>query len=123
MNLPTTTAALATRALQPGFGGAVDIARQEIAALAAILGGVGLRDRRHRTACTGFRILPMLAGVLVADAEHVGGGVAGKGKIGLGRWGVLRGPRDRTGEIAVVSLGIGVGVGARHAAAASAEPD
>src|SRR5690242_10328232 len=123
MNLPTATAALATGALEPAFGGAVDVARQEIAALAAILGGIGLRDRRHRAARAGFRILPMLAGVLVAHAQHVRGGVAGEGEIGLGRRRVLRRPRDRAGEVAVVGLGVSIGVGARQAATAGADPD
>src|SRR5262245_21929027 len=110
MNLPTATAALAACALEPAFGGAVDVAREKIAALAAVLGGIGLRDRRHRAARAGFRIFPVLAGIPVALAQDVGGGVAGEGEIGLGRRGILRRPRDRTGEVAVLGLGIGTGV-------------
>src|SRR5689334_3731187 len=123
MNLPTATAALAAGALEPALGAAVDVARQEIAALAAVLGGIGLRDRRHRAAGAGLRILPVLAGILVALAQHVGGGVAGEGEIGLRRRGVLRRPRDRAGEVAVLGLGVGALVTAGKAAAASAEPD
>src|SRR6478735_3239819 len=123
MNLPTAMAALATGALEPAFGIAVDIAREEIAALAAILGGIGLRDRRHRAARPGLRVLPVLAGILVTFAQHVGGGVAGKGEIGLGRRCRLRGPCDRPGEVAVLGLGKGVAVIAREAATAGAEPD
>src|SRR6476619_2936424 len=100
MNLPTATGALAAGALEPAFGRPVDVARQEIAASAAVLGGIGLRERRHRTARAGLRILPMLAGIPVALAEDVGSGVAGEGEIGLGWRGVLRRPRDRTGEVA-----------------------
>src|ERR1700758_4438908 len=98
MNLPTATAALAAGALEPAFGVPVDIARQEIAALAAVFRGIGLRDRRHRAACPRLRILPVLAGILVALAQDVGGGVAGEGEIGLGWCGLLRQPRDRTGQ-------------------------
>src|SRR5947209_18719281 len=104
MSLPTATAALAAGALEPAFGGAVDVARQEIAALAAVLGRVGLRDRRHRAAGARLRILPVLAGILVALAQHVGRGVAGEGKIGLGWCGLLRRPRDRAGEFAGLGL-------------------
>src|SRR6185295_18182731 len=110
MNLPTATAALAAGALEPAFGAAIDVARQEVPALAAVLGSVGLRDRRHRATRTGFRILPVLAGILVALAQHVGGGVTGEGKIGVGRRGVLCRPRDRAGQVAVVGLGVGTGV-------------
>src|SRR5947208_4711670 len=123
MNLPTATAALASGALEPAFGAAVDIARQEIAAFAAVLGGIGLRDRRHRTAGAGFRILPVLAGILVALAQHVGGGVAGEGEIGLGWSCLLRRPCDRAGEVAVIGLGIGILVRAGKAATAGAEPN
>src|SRR3954452_17776947 len=121
MNLPTATAALAAGALEPAFGAAVDVARQEVAALAAVLGGIGLRDRRDRTARPGFRILPMLAGILVVLAEDVGGSVAGEGEIGLGRR--LGRHCDRAGEVAVVGLGVGTFVVAGKAAAAGAEPD
>src|SRR3954449_1770628 len=103
MNLPTATAALAAGALEPAFGAAVDVTRQEVAALAAVLGGIGLRDRRDRTARPGFRILPMLAGILVVLAEDVGGSVAGEGEIGVGRR--LGRHCDRAGEVAVVGLG------------------
>jgi len=40
MNLPTATAALAAGALEPAFGAAIDVARQEVPALAAVLGGI-----------------------------------------------------------------------------------
>src|SRR5205085_11200276 len=123
MNLPTATAALAAGALEPAFGAAVDVARQEVAALATVLGSIGLRDRRDRTARPGFRILPMLAGILVALAEDVGGGVAGEGEIGLGRGRLLGQHRDRAGEVAVVGLGVGTLVIAGKAATAGAEPD
>src|SRR3954468_21191952 len=121
MNLPTATAALAARTLEPAFGAAVDVARQEVAALAAVFSGIGLRDRRDRPARPGFRILPMLAGILVVLAEDVGGSVAGEGEIGVGRR--LGRHRDRAGEIAVVGLGVGTLVIAGKAAAAGAEPD
>src|SRR6478752_691535 len=121
MNLPTATAALAAGALEPAFGAAVDVARQEVAAPAAVLGGIGLRDRRDRTARPGFRVLPMLAGILVVLAEDVGGGVAGEGEIGVGRG--LGRHRDRAGEIAVVGFGVGTLVVAGKAATAGAEPD
>src|SRR5258708_7673964 len=110
MNLPAAMAALAAGALEPAFGVPVDIARQEITALAAVLRGIGLRDRRHRAARPCLRILPMLAGILVALAQHVGGGVAGKSEIGLGWCGLLRQPRDRAGEVAVVGLGVSAGL-------------
>src|SRR4051812_50067108 len=106
MNLPTATAALASGALEPAFRAPIDIARQEIAALAAILGRIGLRDRRDRAPRSGFRIFPVLAGILVALAQNVGGGVAGEGEIGLGRCGLFGRSRDRTGQVAVVGLGI-----------------
>src|SRR4051795_11310545 len=145
MNLPTATAALAARALEPAFGAAVDVARQEVAALAAVLGGIGLRDRSDRTARPGFRILPMLAGILVVLAEDVGGRVAGEGEIGLGRCrrpgrhcdraGVAGEGRlgsggapppgglgERAGEVAVLGLGVGTFVVAGKAATAGAEP-
>src|SRR6478735_4623235 len=123
MNLPTATAALAARALEPAFGAAIDVARQEVAALAAVLSGIGLRDRRDRTARPGFRILPMLAGILIVLAEDVGGGVAGEGEIGLGR---CRHPGrhcDRAGKVAVIGLGVGTLVVAGKAATAGAESD
>src|SRR4029450_9055510 len=123
MNLPTATAALATGALEPAFGVPVDITGEEGAALAAVLGGVGLRDRGPRAPRAGLRVLPVLAGILVALAQDVGGGVAGEGKIGLGRRRVLRRPRDRAGEVAVVGLGISAAVIAGKAATAGAEPD
>src|SRR6266700_1949127 len=116
MNRPTATAALAAGALSTAFGVPVDVARQEIAALAAVLGRVGLRDRRHRAAGPGLRILPVLARILVALAQDVGGGVAGEGEIGLGRCGLLRRTCDRTGQVVVVGLGVGAGVVAGKAA-------
>src|SRR3954454_18182846 len=123
MNLPTAMAALTTGALEPAFGTAIDIAGEEIAALAAILGGIGLRDRRHRAARPGLRVLPVLAGILVALAQHVGGRVAGKGEIGLGRRCRHPRPCDRPGEVAVLGLGEGVALVAREAATTGAEPD
>src|SRR5262245_26401274 len=129
MNLPTATTGLAAGALEPAFGSSVDIAREEIPAFAAVLCRVGLGDRGHRAARAGFRILPVLAGILVALGEHVGGGVAGKGEIAVSRRRVF--PADRAGEIALVHLGHwsvhgtvgGAVVSARHAAAARTEAD
>src|SRR5215510_15041613 len=121
MNLPAAMAALAAGALEPAFGAAVDVARQKIAAFAAVLGGIGLRDRGHRAARPGRRILPVLAGILVALAEHVGGGVAGEGEIAVSRRRLLRRAGDRAGEISVVGLGKGTAVTAGEAATAAAQ--
>src|SRR5262245_413400 len=130
MNLPAAMAGLAAGTLEPAFSPAVDVAREEIPALAAVLGSIGLRNRGHRAARPGLRILPMLAGILVTLAQDIGGGVAGKGKVAVGR---RRFPlRDRAGEVAVVDLGERsllnppgkrAAVVAREAASAGAEPD
>src|ERR1700730_15324363 len=84
MNFPATTAAVASRTLQPAFGPAIDIACQKIAA-GAPLRGIGLGQRRDRTPRAGLRVLPGLAGILGPLGQHVGGGIAGKGQIALGR--------------------------------------
>src|SRR3569623_3734617 len=127
MNLPAAMAGLAAGALQPAFGGPVDVAGEEVPALAAVLGGVGLRQWGHRAARTGLGIFPVLAGVLVALAQDVGGGVAGEGEIALGWRGVLD-MRDRSGDLAVFHLGERPSrprteIAAREAAAASAQSD
>jgi len=44
MNLPTATAALAAGALEPAFGIAVDVAREEIAAFAAVFETLASRE-------------------------------------------------------------------------------
>ncbi len=76
--------ALQAVALQPALVAAVDIACQEIPAGAPVR-GIGLGQRRHRAVRAGLGIFPGLAGILVALGQHVGSGIAGKGKVALGR--------------------------------------
>src|SRR6516225_1634965 len=103
MNLPTAMAALAAGALEPALGRAVDVARQEIPAFAAVLGGIGLRDRGHRAARAGLRVFPVLAGILVAPAQNVRGRVAGESEIAVRRRLIF--PGERAGDVAAVQLG------------------
>src|SRR3977135_2525247 len=83
MYFPAAMFALAGSPLQPALGAAVDVARQKIPARAPFP-GVGLCQRRHRTPRAGVGVLPWLAGILIALGQDVGGGIAGKGKIGDG---------------------------------------
>src|SRR5262245_19749759 len=103
MDLPPPASGLAAGALQPALGPPVNVACQEIPAGPAVLGGVSLRQRRHRAARSGLGIFPGLAGILVALGQHVGGSVAGKGKVGIGwRRRLYLGRAKRTRQVLVV---------------------
>src|SRR5882762_7592574 len=122
MNFPPSMSSLTGGALQPAFGAAVDIARQEIPAGAAVLRRVRLGQRRYRAPGTGLGIFPGLTGILVASGQYVGGGIAGEGEIAIARhrridWHSI----DRASHILVVHLGHGIA--ARQAAAAGSDAD
>src|SRR3954447_23897999 len=122
MNFPPAMPRLAGRALQPAFSTAIDVACEEIAARTAITVGIGLGERRHRASRSGLRVLPGLAGILVALGQDVGGGGAGKDQIRLSRHGGWT--CDRAGHhLAVIGLGKETAVGAGEAAAAGTGAD
>src|SRR3569832_412300 len=86
-DLPMATRGAAGRALKPALGMAIDIARQDVATGAAVIIRIRTRKRRHRTVRAALRILPGLAGILVAAGQNIGSRIAGKSEIGVRRHG------------------------------------
>src|SRR4029079_7573372 len=83
-HFPVATALLAGLAAEPGLLVAMDIAREEVAAL-AIVDGIGRRDSGHGAPGTGRRVLPWHARIRLAATEDFVDCGTGKRKIRLRR--------------------------------------
>ncbi len=111
-NLPSPLTRLAGFSLQPGFRAPFDVAGQEIPARSP-LGCIGTGQRRHRPPRPCVRILPRLAGILAAAGQDIGGRIARKGHIAVGRPIVgsrpdLRDRRDRACDIGWIRCRLGL---------------